>query len=70
MSGKKKNSDWQCGGWKGARRETIRHMMSLSFEEKIQWLEEAQDLIAEMHGEEAALLSSGSIIPPKKDAPR
>ncbi len=48
---KAKNNDWHCGGWEGAERETLRHMISLTFEEKIQWLEQAQKMIAAMHGE-------------------
>ncbi len=62
------NNDWQCGGWEGAQRETLRHMISLTLEEKIEWLENAQKMIAAMHGEEASLLPSGSIIPKKAAA--
>lgn len=65
MSAAIQNNDWHCGGWEGAERETLRHMISLTFEEKIQWLEMAQKLIADMHGEEASLLPSGSLIPRK-----
>ena len=58
--------DWHCGGWEGAQRETWRQMIGLSFDERLAWLEEAQNVIAAMHGEEAALLPAGSIISPKK----
>lgn len=41
-----KTGDWHCGGWEGAEREELRRMASLSFEEKIRWLEEAQALVS------------------------
>lgn len=44
MAGAEKKDDWHCGGWPGAEREQLRRMASLSFEEKIQWLEEAQKM--------------------------
>ena len=65
MSESKQNQDWHCGGWEGAERETLRHMAGLSFEGKLRWLEEAQEIIVAFHGEEAANLPSGSIVPPK-----
>lgn len=39
-----KTGGWHCGGWEGSERETLRRMASLTFEEKIIWLEEAQKL--------------------------
>ena len=57
--------DWHCGGWEGAERETLRYMASLTFDQKLDWLEGAQQLIAEIHGWEAALLPSGSTVMPR-----
>ena len=57
--------DWHCGGWEGAERETLRYMASLTFEQKLAWLEDAQQLVADIHGWEAALLPSGSSVRPK-----
>lgn len=54
--------DWHCGGWEGARRETLRTMRNLTFEQKLDWLEQAQRLIADIHGWEAALQSSGTLV--------
>lgn len=65
MNDSSQTGDWDCGGWEGAERDSLLWMMNLSFEEKIRWLEEAQDVIASIHGEEAALLPSGSIVPQK-----
>ena len=58
-------NDWHCGGWEGARRETQRFMKSLTFDQKLDWLEGAQQLVAEIHGWEAALLPSGSTVKPR-----
>ena len=57
--------DWHCGGWEGAQRETYRMMQEMTFAQKLAWLEEAQQFIADIHGEEAALLPSGSTVMPK-----
>lgn len=57
--------DWHCGGWEGAELATLRHMASLTFDQKLAWLEEAQRLVADLHGPEAALLPSGSTVMPK-----
>ena len=57
--------DWHCGGWEGAELTTLRHMASLTFDQKLDWLEGAQQLIADIHGWEAALLPSGSTVKPR-----
>ena len=65
MSKKEENrppDDWHCGGWEGAERETLRFMQSLTFEQKLNWLEQAQRLVAEMHGWEAALQPGGTLV--------
>ncbi len=54
--------DWHCGGWEGAELETLRTMSALTFEQKLDWLEQAQRLIADLHGWEAALKSSGTLV--------
>jgi hypothetical protein len=54
--------DWHCGGWEGAELETLRTMSRLTFEQKLDWLEQAQRLIADLHGWEAALQSSGTLV--------
>ncbi len=59
------NDGWHCGGWEGARRETYRMMQEMTFDQKLDWLEGAQELIAEIHGPEAALLPSGSTVMPR-----
>ena len=58
------SQDWHCGGWEGAERETLRYMASLSFAQKLKWLEDAQQFIADIHGWEVALLPSGSSVLP------
>lgn len=58
--------DWHCGGWEGAERETLRGMQSLTFEQKLDWLEQAQRLVAAQHGWEAALQPSGTLIKPRR----
>ena len=63
--GNDQTDDWHCGGWEGARRETYRSMQALTLDQKLDWLEGAQELVASMHGWEAALLPSGSIVRPK-----
>ena len=40
-------------------------MMNLSFDQKLDWLEGAQELVAQIHGWEAALLPSGSSVKPR-----
>ena len=62
-----KNTDggWHCGGWEGARRETYRSMQEMTFDQKLGWLEGAQQLVAEIHGWEVALLPSGSSVKPR-----
>ncbi len=44
---------------------TLRHMASLTFDQKLNWLEGAQQLIADIHGWEAALLPSASTVMPR-----
>ena len=61
--------DWHCGGWEGAERETLRLMQRMTFEQKLNWLEQAQRLIAAMHGWEAALQPSGTLIKPRPPQP-
>ena len=58
------NENWHCGGWEGAEAETLRIMRAMSFEQKIRWLEQAQRLVAEMHGWPAALQPGGTLIKP------
>ena len=62
---KLQSNDWHCGGWEGARQETYSVMQELTFDQKLDWLEGAQQLVADMHGWEAALLPSGSTVMPK-----
>lgn len=54
--------DWHCGGWEGAELETLHTMSRLTFEQKLDWLEQAQRLIADMHGWEASLQPSGTLV--------
>ncbi len=53
--------NWHCGGWEGAELETLRAMSALTFEQKLDWLEQAQRLIADLHGWEAALQPNGTL---------
>ena len=59
------SEDWHCGGWEGAELTTLRHMASLTFDQKLEWLEGAQQIIADIHGWDAALLPSGSTVMPR-----
>ena len=59
-------SDWHCGGWEGAELTTLRHMASLTFTQKVAWLEQAQRIVASLHGWDAALQPSGSIVVPHR----
>ena len=52
--------NWHCGGWEGAEMATYEHMKSLTFEQKIAWLEGAQETVAAMHGWEVARQNSGT----------
>ena len=56
------SDDWHCGGWEGAEMATYQHMKSLTFEQKIAWLESAQKTVAAMHGWEAARQNSGTTL--------
>ena len=62
------SDDWHCGGWAGAEMATFQHMMSLTFEQKIAWLEGAQETVAAMHGWEAARQNSGTTVKPRLGA--
>ena len=59
-------ADWDCGGWEGAERETLRAMQRLTLEQKAEWLEQAQRLVADLHGWEAALQPGGTVIKPRR----
>jgi len=63
-------ADWHCGGWEGAERETLRAMQRMTFEQKLIWLEQAQRLVADLHGWEAALQPSGALIRPPPEENR
>ena len=63
------STEWHCGGWEGAERETLRFMQNMTFEQKLDWLEQAQRLVAAMHGWEAALQPSGTLVKPRAGQP-
>lgn len=62
------SDDWHCGGWEGAEMATYEHMKSLTFAQKIAWLESAQERIAAMHGWEAARQNSGTTVDVRRQA--
>ena len=57
--------DWHCGGWEGAEMATLRGMQQMTFWQKVLWLEQAQRFIADLHGWEAAMQPSGTLVKPR-----
>ena len=56
----------QGDGWEEAESETLRIMQRMTFEQKLDWLEQAQRLVADLHGWEAALQPGGTLVEPRR----
>ena len=57
MQNKKRSWD---SGWDGHARAQLYRLAALSFQEKLQWLDEAQDFIDTLHTTDKGLPSMGS----------
>ncbi|RME71391.1 MAG: hypothetical protein D6781_04345 [Verrucomicrobia bacterium] len=42
------NADWQCHGWDDHIRGQLEHGASLTFRQRLQWLEEMSELVARL----------------------
>ena len=60
----KNDDDWSCGGWEGAELATLRHMQTLTFRERIQWLEMAQKTVEHLTAGKPFIRSDGKIVRP------
>ena len=57
----KNDDDWSCGGWEGAELATLRHWQTLTFRERIQWLEMAQETVEHLTAGKRTLRPDGKI---------
>lgn len=46
MTGAGENDDWICHGWDDEIRGKLEHARSLTFRQKLEWLEEMGDMVA------------------------
>ena len=57
----KNDDDWSFGGWEGAELATLRHWQTLTFRERIQWLEMAQKTVEHLTAGKPFIRSDGKI---------
>jgi hypothetical protein len=53
VSAEPHNTDWQCHGWDDHIRGQLEHGASLSFRQRLEWLEEMSELVARFRADAA-----------------